>query len=143
MKVRRRESTGTIHWTAALLLPLAALAQPADLQLELGKCAAVADVTTRVACYDMLARPRQDKPGIESSGSRDEALLAKVTVIKQVQPNKLRITLANGQVWQQTVGKAFFIRTNDTVRIAASGWGRSYRLEVDGHPGFIQVSRLQ
>ena len=73
----------------------------------------------------------------------DLSLLEKVTSIRELQTDKLQITLANGQVWQQTVGKAFFIRVGDTVRIASSGWGRSFRLAIDGHPDFIQVSRLR
>jgi len=145
----------------AVLLPLAAFAQADPLRVELARCATITEVPSRVACYDALARPTESRsPGKapepvssesfgqpkrkpEPSEKRDESLLAKVTDVREVQPNKLQITLANGQVWQQTVGKAFLIRANDTVRIASSGWGRSFRLEVDGHPGYIQVSRLQ
>ena len=155
---------GTTLW-----LP-ATQARADDLRLEIGKCAAVADVTSRVACYDALARPQPAKPPssqappaksaaepvapqIENFGQAqarlvpdkkgDVALLERVASIRELPAEKLQITLANGQVWQQTVGKAFFIGVGDTVRIASSGWGRSFRLAVDGHMDFIQVSRLR
>ena len=162
MKVRGNTASKTTFLLGAVLLPLAAVSQSDKLQLDLNRCAAIADINSRVACYDGLARPQPEKPqgkapqaavGAATSGppqarsepreQREEAILEKVTSLKEVEPDKLRITLANGQVWQQTVGKAFLIRTNDTVRIAASSWGRSFRLTVDGHPEYIQVTRLQ
>jgi hypothetical protein len=152
--------------TIGVLLPIVALAQGDTLRQELAKCSRIAEVTTRVACYDALARPQQDEPRVETAtatapplASRPapleakapreptqrsgEELTAKVTALKEIQRDKLQITLENGQVWQQTVGKPFLLRANDTVRIAATGWGRSFRLEVVGHSGYIQVSRLQ
>lgn len=155
MKVRSGTSIG------ALLLPLAAVAQTDTLRQELEKCSTIADVTARVTCYDALSRPEpakarvtapappkadtfgQPKARVESNDKGEEALLSTVASFKELQPNKLQITLANGQVWQQMVGKSFFLRTNDTVRIVGTGWGRSYRLAVDGRPDFIQVSRLR
>lgn len=142
-----------------LLLPLGALAQADDLQAELNKCASIGDIKARVACYDGLARPTTDKPSASAPApvrlapapalaaapveKPAESLVSKVTSVREVQPNKLQITLENGQVWQQTVGKSFLLRPEDTVRIAGSGWGRSFRLTIEGHPGFIQVSRVQ
>lgn len=153
------------RWSAflavAMALPLHALAQTGTIQLELARCAAIADINARVACYDALANTRQNQPqsavpAVPRTQVPEEAqakpvadarnaqtLLARVTQLREVQPGKMRITLANGQVWQQTVAKAFFIRTNDTVRIDSSGWGRSFRLTIDGHPEYIQVSRLR
>ena len=155
---------GTTLWAPATM------AQTDTLRLELARCADVADVTARVACYDGLAHPQQSKPPsseaprakapaepvaarIENFGQPqarlvpdkkgDVALLERVASIRELPAEKLQITLANGQVWQQTVGKSFFIGVGDTVRIASSGWGRSFRLAVDGHPDFIQVSRLR
>ena len=34
------------------------------------------------------------------------------------------------------------LRVGDKVQIAPSGWGKSYRLTVDGRSGFIQVERI-
>jgi hypothetical protein len=161
MRVRRSKYPSKVIFAGALLLPLIAMAQADRIQLELGKCAAITDINARVACYDIVAHSQQGKPATpatvvartespaqpqakpEPHDKGEEALLAKVTSLREIQPSKLRITLENGQVWQQTVGKAFLIRANDTVRISSSGWGRSSRLAIDGHPGYIQVSRLQ
>ncbi len=183
----------TVCIYGAVVIPLTAMAQTDKLQLELGKCSAIADINARVACYDNLARPQQDKAPVSTSGvpaakvvesapaakavepavtakapaparaeaeagkiekfgqqqtklesnaKGEEALIGKVSILKEVEPNKLQITLANGQVWKQMIGKPFYIRENDTVRISPSSWGSSYRLEIDGKPGFIQVSRL-
>ena len=150
--------------------PLMAAAQTEALRRELGRCAAVADVNARVACYDGLAREQQGKPlspqppravlapepvvaKRESAGQPqatgpsdapgDTDVVDKIASFTEIQPNRLQITLGNGQVWQQTVGKAFFIRKEDSVRISPSSWGHSFRLTVDGHPDFIQVRRLR
>lgn len=150
-----------LFWLTGLLLPLVASAQADTLRQELVRCAGIADITARVACYDALARPEQDKPPAGTAQAAamapatrpaptptpanrsDAALMSRVTALKEIQRDKLQISLENGQVWQQTVGKPFLLRANDTVRIAGTGWGRSFRLEVDGHPGYIQVSRVQ
>jgi hypothetical protein len=164
-----------------------------ELQTGLAKCYAIADISTRVACYDNLARPKQDASSavsqtpavkavepvttmnaaepaiaaktpaparaepeaskiekfgqqsakIEANAKGEEALIGKVASFKEVESNKLQITLTNGQVWKQTIGKSFLLHENDTVRISPSSWGSSYRLEKDGKPGFIQVSRVR
>jgi len=128
---------------AVWILPLAATARADSLRAELGRCASIPDVATRVACYDRMTREPEAKRKPEPAERADEAQVAKVASVAEAQPNKLLITLANGEVWQQTVAKAFLIRADDTVRIAGSGWGRSFRLAIDGHPGFIQVSRVR
>jgi hypothetical protein len=73
----------------------------------------------------------------------EDTLIVKVIAVKELPANKLQITLANGQVWTQTIGKAFLLNPNDVVHITRSNWGNSFRLEKDGKPGFIQVARLQ
>ncbi len=202
MKIIRSTFLKIACFYGAVILPFTALAQTDKLQLELGKCLGISDISTRVACYDNLARSQQGKTAatqapakktvevvesvpavtpatpvesapiakaaastpasaraepeaskIEKFGQQparivaeangEEVLVAKVTMIKEVETNKLQITLTNGQVWKQTIGKSFFLHENDTVRISPSGWGSSYRLEKDGKPGFIQVSRLR
>jgi hypothetical protein len=170
MKVRARKYLSLTCLVGMTTWSYAAMAQVEKLQLDLRKCAVITDINTRVACYDELAQSQESKPltvraqpekkpvapavaKIETFGQptaklvpvegKDAvALLDKVSSIKELRSDKLQITLANGQVWQQTVGKTFFIRVGDTVRIAHSGWGRSFRLAVDGHADYIQVSRL-
>ena len=136
--------------------PLTALPQADDLRRELARCAAMAETNARVACYDGMAQEQPIKPPAakresvgqpqaapRADGRGDLEVLDKVASFKEFQPNKLQITLANGQVWQQTVSKAFLMRVDDTVRLSATGWGHSFRLSVEGHPDFIQVRRLR
>jgi hypothetical protein len=83
----------------------------------------------------------QQTARIEADAEGEAALVATVTAIDEVEPNKMLITLANGQVWRQSIGKSFLLRENDTVRIVRSPWGESFRLQKDGKPGYIQVLR--
>ncbi|MEI7948865.1 MAG: hypothetical protein WCI66_01310 [Gammaproteobacteria bacterium] len=191
MKLQRSALLKTGCLLGAVILSFTVLAQTNQLELELGKCSVITDISARVACYDNLARPRQEAAGgsqaptakvvesvptskaaepapavktaaavraepeaakiekfgqqqakIEANSHGEEVLVGKVAALKETGSNKLQITLANGQVWQQTIGKSFFLQENDTVRISPSAWGNSYRLEKDDKPGFIQVSRL-
>jgi hypothetical protein len=156
MKARGPKYLGIAWMAGSAIWPLTALAQAEDLRHELGRCAAITEINARVACYDGLAHEQQSKPpaakresivqppaALRSEGRGDQDVLGKVMSFKEVQPNKLQITLGSGQVWQQTVSKAFFIRVDDSVRLSATGWGQSFRLSVDGHPDFIQVRRLR
>jgi hypothetical protein len=79
----------------------------------------------------------------EASIDEQEELVSTVMAINNREPHKLQITLANGQVWKQSIAKYFWIEENDTVRITQSRWGKSFRLTRDGKPGFIQVLRLR
>jgi len=198
--MKRTMIVGYIGVSGMVLLPLATQAQNDSLQLELGKCSAIADINQRVACYDKLAKPEADTRQTKAAAAQDttaktatpaatassqpppaaaktdatepaesqlsrmekfgkkiaakiftdtatgeDVLVDKVVTLKELTPNKLQITLSNGQVWQQTIAKTFLLRENDSVRISPSGWGSSFRLEIDGKPGpgYIQVSRLR
>lgn len=72
-----------------------------------------------------------------------EVLVDTVARVVQVEPTKLQITLASGQVWRQAVGKTYIVREGERVQIRSTGWGKAYRLSVEGRPGFIQVSRTR
>ena len=74
---------------------------------------------------------------------RGQELVARITGIKELNPNRHIITLENGQVWEQTATKRFALATGDEVRIYPSRWGNSYRLGSMSHNGFIQVRRLR
>jgi hypothetical protein len=58
-------------------------------------------------------------------------------------PNRYLITLDNGEVWEQRVAERYPLRVGQRVRVYASRWGDSRRLEVDGLNGFIQVQRVR
>jgi hypothetical protein len=74
---------------------------------------------------------------------RDTELIARIAVIKELNPNRKLITLENGQVWEQKETKPFMLDAGDEIRIYPSRWGTSYRLASQSHSGFITVQRLQ
>ncbi len=94
------------------------------------------------AAADKIDSFGQQKARLENDGA-NAALVDTVASIKEIEPRKLQITLANGQVWKQNISKSFLLRANDRVRITGSGWGDAFRLAKDGKPGYIQVERLR
>ena len=80
---------------------------------------------------------------VETMATGESALVDTITGIRQVEPTKIEVTLASGQVWRQTVGKHYLVREGDSVQITPSKWGNEFRLSVDGKRGYIQVSRLR
>ena len=158
--------------TGALLLPLITVAQPDTLRQELGKCSTIADIAARVACYDTLARPEPQatplpkattataataataavkaetfgkpngKPEVKEEN--EETLLSTVTSLKEVQPNKLQITLANGQVWQQIDDTHMSARLTDPeVRIKPAMMGNRWYMAVGKYNTQAQVKRVK
>lgn len=71
-----------------------------------------------------------------------EMLLDVVTSARFYKQDIWQITLSSGQIWRQVNARIFSLREGDKVQIAPSGWGKSYRLTVEGRSGFIQVERL-
>ena len=66
-----------------------------------------------------------------------------VSKLKEMIPGRYLITLENGQVWQQTVGKRYQLRVGHNVRIYPTRWGDSFRLSAEGLKGYIQVDRVR
>ncbi len=99
------------------------------------------------------ARPEPPVTADEDFGQRQSeverdaedaiALVDTIAAIEEVGPDKVQITLANGQVWRQSISKRFLLRESDTVRITQTRWGSAFRLAKDGKPGYIQVLRLR
>jgi hypothetical protein len=104
-------------------------------------------VQSPAASIPRQAAPVADDFGLEAEveppAAEKESLVDTVSSVTRVEPTKVQVTLANGQVWRQMVGKTFVIRAGDTVRISSTGWGEAYRLAVEGRAAFIQVKRLQ
>ena len=67
---------------------------------------------------------------------------ARIAELRETVPNAYLITLDNGQVWRQTVPKAYPLQAGHPVRIYYSRW-RSYRLTNDTLKSFIQVERVR
>ena len=78
----------------------------------------------------------------EKNSQRNE-LIARVAEIKELNQNRVLITLDNGQAWEQMETKRFTLAAGDEVRIYPTRWGHSYRLASQSHSGYIQVQRLR
>jgi len=70
-------------------------------------------------------------------------VVATITDLRVTVPNSYRITLDNGQVWQQTYPETYPLQTGQRVTLQASKWGKAYRLSGEGMNGFIQVQRVR
>ena len=77
--------------------------------------------------------------GLDNEKEKDRELIARIAVIKELNPNRKLITLENGQVWEQKETKPFMLEAGDEIRIYPSRWGTSYRLASQSHNGFITV----
>jgi len=79
---------------------------------------------------------------LQTDTDGQEMLLDTVTTAKYYKPDIWQVTLSSGQIWRQMNAGVFNLRVGDMVQIYPSGWGKSYRLSVQGRSGFIQVERL-
>ena len=79
---------------------------------------------------------------LQTGNDGQEMLLDTVTTAKYYKPDIWQVTLSSGQIWRQMNARDFTMRAGDKVQIYPSGWGKSYRLSVEGRSGFIQVERL-
>jgi hypothetical protein len=73
------------------------------------------------------------------------SLEAKVTALRETRPEIFRVTLDNGQVWQQMdMSSLFHLETGDTIRIEKGTMG-GYRMArtSKGRSGWVRVTRLQ
>ncbi len=73
------------------------------------------------------------------------ALDATITALKETRPQVVRLTLDNGQVWQQMdMSSVFQVNVGDTVRIEKGTMG-GYRLTRTsrGRSGWVRVTRVQ
>ena len=87
---------------------------------------------------ERVQRKSKEKPTEPSS------LEATVTALKETRPAVFRLSLDNGQVWQQMdMSSVFQVAVGDTVRIEKGTMG-GYRLTRTsrGRSGWVRVSRL-
>jgi hypothetical protein len=82
------------------------------------------------------------KNDVKENASANE-LISNVAKLQELDRNRFRITLENGQVWEQMETRRFVLVQGDEVRIYPTRWGNSYRLSSSSHKGFIQVQRLR
>lgn len=89
---------------------------------------------------DSVKRSRKDGAVATEPANLD----AKVTAARETRKDTYRVSLDNGQIWQQMDMSALFhVAVGDTVRIEKGALG-GYRMALTGgHSGWVRVSRLQ
>jgi hypothetical protein len=71
-------------------------------------------------------------------------LEAKVTAARETRKDTYRVSLDNGQIWQQMdMSTLFHVAVGDTVRIEKGAMGGFRMALTGGHSGWVRVSRLQ
>jgi hypothetical protein len=66
-----------------------------------------------------------------------------VTALREIQPGRVEVTLANGQVWRQTHSDRYALLVGHEVKLYPSGFGKYFRLSSMESRGFIQVERVK
>jgi hypothetical protein len=66
-----------------------------------------------------------------------------VAGIREIQPGRVEVTLANGQVWRQITSDRYNLLVGQEVRVYPSGFGQYFRLSSKASRGFIQVERIR
>lgn len=103
--------------------------QQAEADAAADEAAAAADAAAEAAAVAALVA--------ESPSSTT----ATVTAVREIEPDKLLITLDNGQIWRQNRAGRYPLRVGANVVLRPSRWGPSYRLTDPSVGGFIQVER--
>jgi hypothetical protein len=72
-------------------------------------------------------------------------LTASVSAMKELRPGVFRLTLDNGQVWEQTEAESLFsVKVGDSVRIDKGKIGGYQMARVsNGRSGWVRVTRLK
>jgi hypothetical protein len=87
----------------------------------------------------------QRKEKEKNKPAEPASLEATITALKETRPQVVRLTLDNGQVWQQMdMSSVFQVNVGDTVRIEKGTMG-GYRLARSsrGRSGWVRVTRVQ
>lgn len=141
---------------AAAVQPAAAQAVAGGTSVDVSECVKLTAPDERLACFEKQVEVSRTSPPAAvapaspsaappPSGGREEAppdIEARVAELRETVPNAYLITLDNGQVWRQTVPKAYPLRSGDAVRVYYSKW-RTYRLTNEQLRSFIQVERVR
>ncbi len=69
--------------------------------------------------------------------------MSSITALREIQPGRVEVTLANGQVWRQTYSDSYNLALGHEVKIYPSGFGQYFRLSSTELRGFIQVERVK
>ena len=78
------------------------------------------------------------------SADREELeIMSSITGLREIQPGRVEVTLANGQVWRQTHSDPYNLLVGHEVKIYPSGFGKYFRLSSTRVRGFTQVERVK
>ncbi len=133
---------------AAEAKPSVAAAAPPPAKAATAAAAPAAAAPVVVASATAAAAPAMGdetlkKPQKEKAASEPKHLEAKVTAARQTRPELFRLSLDNGQVWQQQdVSSLFHVEVGDTVRIEKGSMG-SYRMARADGSGWVRVTRVE
>ena len=147
-----------IAGTTAVLASAAVIGLAGAQSVDVSECVKLTTPEERLACFEAQVEGASNAPAPATSGSADsdssefgqesdrepevQEIEARVTDLRETVPHSYLITLDNGQVWRQTVPKAYGLREGIPVRIYYSRW-RAYRLTNDQLKSFIQVERVR
>lgn len=82
------------------------------------------------------------EPEVEQAPAPQE-LVSSVAALRELQPGRLEITLANGQIWRQTHSDRYALAVGHEVRIYPTRFGRYFRLTAKALRSFVQVERVR
>ena len=90
--------------------------------------------------------PAANVPSKREARAADRAeteVLSSVTALREIQPGRVEVTLANGQVWRQTHSDPYNLLVGHQVKIYPSGFGKYFRLTSTEVRGYTQVERVK
>jgi len=119
--------------TAAVAAPVVAAA-PA---------AAAAPALAAPAAAPALGDETLKKNQVKKAEAAPKGLEAQVTAVRESRPEIFRVTLDNGQIWQQMESSNLFhVRNGDRVRIERGSMG-GYRMSLAKGSGWVRVTRVE
>jgi len=128
--------------TPAIKAPPAAPAPPPVAASKAASAvAAAAPVAAPAPTFGQEQLSSKQRPPADPA---DQTLHAKVTALRAPVPDTYRITLDNGQVWQQQESRfGFSLTAGDSVTLGKGAMG-SYRLwrDADGPKAWVRVTRI-
>jgi hypothetical protein len=80
---------------------------------------------------------------VRAADRAEREVMSSVTALREIQPGRVEVTLANGQVWRQTYSDRYNLLVGHEVKIYPSGFGQYFRLSSTELRGFIQVERVK
>jgi hypothetical protein len=128
---------------AATPPPATAPAATAAAAPAVAASAAPAAAASAAASAPALGDESLKKVQKEKASAAPKHLEAKVTALREMRPELFKLTLDNGQVWQQQdVSTLFHVEVGDGVRIERGSMG-SYRMAKVGGSGWVRVTRVE